>query len=31
VAETVGSVKQLNANTYDLGAEDGINVVVFKD
>jgi hypothetical protein len=31
VAETVGTVKQLSANTYDLGAEDGINVVVFKD
>ena len=31
VAETVGTVKQLSSNTYDLGAEDGINVVVFKD
>ncbi len=31
VAETVGTVKQLSANTYDLGVEDGINVVVFKD
>ncbi len=31
VAETVGTVKKLGANTYDLGAEDGINVVVFKD
>lgn len=31
VAETVGAVKLLSANTYDLGIEDGINVVVFKD
>ncbi len=31
VAETVGTIKQLSTNTYDLGAEDGINVVVFKD
>ena len=30
VAETIGSVSRLNANTYDLGAEDGINVVVLK-
>ena len=30
VAETVGTVSRLNANTYDLGAEDGINVVVLK-
>ncbi|MGH8606759.1 MAG: hypothetical protein ACREX9_04890, partial [Gammaproteobacteria bacterium] len=30
VIETVGTVKKLNDNTYDLGAEDGINVVVFK-
>jgi hypothetical protein len=30
VAETVGTVTRLNANTYDLGAEDGINVVVLK-
>lgn len=30
VTETVGTVKKLNDNTYDLGAEDGINVVVFK-
>ncbi len=28
--ETVGTVKKLCDNTYDLGAEDGINVVVFK-
>jgi hypothetical protein len=31
VAETVGTVTRLGANTYDLGAEDGINVVVLKD
>jgi hypothetical protein len=31
VLEQVGTVKQLNVNTYDLGAEDGVNVVVFKD
>jgi hypothetical protein len=31
VAETVGAVKRLSENAYDLGAEDGINVVVFKD
>ncbi|MFZ0255391.1 MAG: hypothetical protein WAN46_07050 [Gammaproteobacteria bacterium] len=30
VAETVGTVTRLNANTYDIGAEDGINVVVLK-
>ena len=30
VAETIGSVTQLNANTYDLGTEDGINVVVIE-
>ncbi len=30
VTATVGTVKKLNDNTYDLGAEDGINVVVFK-
>lgn len=28
VAETIGKVTRLNASTYDLGAEDGINVVV---
>ena len=28
VADTIGKVTQLNGNTYDLGAEDGINVVV---
>lgn len=31
VAETIGTVHQLSANTYDLGPEDGINVVVLKD
>lgn len=30
VAETIGTVNRLNANTYDLGAEDGVNVVVLK-
>ncbi len=30
VAEMIGSVAQLNGNTYDLGQEDGINVVVTK-
>ena len=30
VTETIGTVSRLNANTYDLGAEDGINVVVIK-
>ena len=31
VAETIGAVHRLNDTTYDLGAEDGINVIVFKD
>ena len=31
VAETVGTVARLGVNTYDLGAEDGINVIVLKD
>jgi hypothetical protein len=31
VAETIGTVHQLSANTYDLGSEDGINVVVLRD
>lgn len=31
VAETIGTVHQVSANTYDLGPEDGINVVVLKD
>lgn len=30
VVESIGAVKQLNDNTYDLGVEDGINVVVIK-
>jgi hypothetical protein len=30
VAEMIGSVTQLSGNTYDLGPEDGINVVVTK-
>lgn len=30
VAETIGTVNRLNANTYDLGAEDGVNVIVLK-
>jgi hypothetical protein len=28
VAETIGNVTRLSGNTFDLGAEDGINVVV---
>jgi hypothetical protein len=31
VSEKIGTVAQLGPNTYDLGAEDGVNVVVFKD
>jgi hypothetical protein len=30
VAEMIGSVAQLSGNTFDLGQEDGINVVVTK-
>ena len=30
VVETIGSVVHLSDNTYDLGDEDGINVVVTK-
>ncbi|MGF1613640.1 MAG: hypothetical protein ACFCVA_06920 [Gammaproteobacteria bacterium] len=30
VADTIGTVSRLNANTYDLGPEDGVNVVVLK-
>jgi hypothetical protein len=30
VVETVGTVTRLGANTYDLGTEDGVNVVVLK-
>ena len=31
VAETVGTVARLGANSYDLGAEDGVNVIVLQD
>jgi hypothetical protein len=30
VAETIGTVAKLSANTFDLGQEDGVNVVVIK-
>jgi hypothetical protein len=30
VVDTIGAVTKLGDNTYDLGAEDGINVVVTK-
>jgi hypothetical protein len=30
VSETIGQVTQLSADTYDLGPEDGENLVVFK-
>ncbi len=30
VSETIGSVAQLSGNTFDLGQEDGVNVVVTK-
>jgi hypothetical protein len=30
VAETIGSVSRLSSNTFDLGPEDDINVVVTK-
>ncbi len=30
VAEQIGTVNQLSGNTFDLGAEDGVNVVVTK-
>ena len=30
VVETIGSVAQLSGNTFDLGPEDGVNVVVTK-
>lgn len=30
VSETIGKVSKLSANTYDLGAEDGVNVVVIE-
>lgn len=31
VAETIGTVSRLAANTFDLGSEDGINVVVLRE
>ena len=30
VAQTIGTVARLSGNTFDLGPEDGINVVVTK-
>jgi len=30
VAETIGNVARLSGNTFDLGPEDGVNVVVTK-
>ncbi|HNX48915.1 MAG TPA: hypothetical protein PLS53_00705 [Thermoanaerobaculaceae bacterium] len=30
VSETVGVVKRLNDTTFDLGTEDGVNVIVLK-
>jgi hypothetical protein len=30
VSQTIGMVKKLDETTYDLGPEDGINVIVFK-
>jgi hypothetical protein len=30
VSETIGTVAKVSENTYDLGAEDGVNVVVTK-
>lgn len=30
VSETLGVVKKLDETTYDLGPEDGLNLVVFK-
>jgi 2-phospho-L-lactate guanylyltransferase (CobY/MobA/RfbA family) len=31
VAETVGTVTRLGANSYDLGTEDGVNLIVLQD
>ena len=31
IAETVGTVTRLGANSYDLGIEDGANVIVLKE
>ena len=30
VADTIGKVTRLNENTYDLGPQDGVNVVVLE-
>jgi hypothetical protein len=30
VAETIGTVAQLSGNTFDMGPEDGVNIVVTK-
>ena len=30
VAQTIGNVTQLSGSTYDLGLEDGINLVIIK-
>lgn len=30
VVETIGAVARLNSSTFDLGQEDGVNVVVLK-
>jgi len=30
VAETIGTVSQLSGNTFDLGPEDGVNLVITK-
>ncbi len=30
VAEMIGTVARLDGNTFDLGAEDGVNVVITK-
>jgi hypothetical protein len=30
VSQTIGVVKKLDETTYDLGPDDGVNVVVFK-
>jgi hypothetical protein len=31
IAEIVGTVARLGANSYDLGVEDGVNVIVLKE
>jgi hypothetical protein len=30
VVETIGTVSQLSGNTFDLGPEDGVNIVITK-